>query len=136
MNTATAGCLICLAALGAGVAHAQEPEPQLLDGTELEYTYTVRGTVVIAFYDGKLRYRWTAGPLAGTEEKDRVYRSRRIGDELYLVNWHDTENRNVVTLVINLRENVVHSSGLAGYGTVREAVLFDQAVIQRVSRNR
>ena len=126
--------LILFIAVGARAAMAQEASPQLLDGMELEYTYTDGGTVILNFYDGKLKYRWTAGPFAGTEEGDRIYKSRRIGDELYLVNWHDTDNLNFVTLVVNLQQNVLHSSAVIGYGTDQEVTLFDTAVIERVDR--
>ena len=114
------------------VVWSQEASLQLLDGMELEYTYTDGGTVVLTFYDDKLRYRWTTGPFAGTEVADRVYQSREIGDELYLVNWHDTEHSNFVTLVIDLQQNVVYDAALVGYGTDQELPLFDSAVIQRV----
>ncbi len=134
MRIATGWTLIVFIALGASLAKAQEASPQLLDGTELEYTYTDGGAVVLSFYDGKLKYRWTAGPFAGTEVADLVYKSRRIGDELYLVSWHDVDNLNFVTLVINLQQNVLHSSAVVGYGTDREVTLFDGAIIERVNR--
>ena len=134
MRIVTGWTLIVFIALGASLAKAQEASPQLLDGTELEYTYTDGGAVVLSFYDGKLKYRWTAGQFAGTEVAALVYKSRRIGDELYLVSWHDVDNLNFVTLVINLQQNVLHSSAVVGYGTDREVTLFDGAIIERVNR--
>ena len=129
------GCaLFLVVTLGPHVAIAQEPTPQLLDGMEIEYTYTDGGTVVANFDDGRLSYRWTAGPFAGTAVADRIYKSRQIGDELYLVSWHDTENLNFATLVFDFQRNREYGSALVGYGTDQATVLFDEAVIQRVTR--
>ena len=127
-------CVLCLVmAFAPQAVRSQEPTPQLLDGMEIEYTYEDGGTVEANFEDGRLSYRWTSGPFAGTAVADRIYRSRQIGDELYLVSWHDSENLNFATLVFDLRANLEYGSALIGYGTDQATVLFDEAVIQRVN---
>ena len=121
-------------ALGGGLAASQETAAQLLDGTQIEYAYTDGRAVAMTFHDGKLRYRWIAGPFEGTEVGDLAYQSRKIGDELYLVSWHDTESPTFATMVINLEQNVLYSTALVRYGTDRQATLFQAAIIERVTR--
>lgn len=124
---------LLLFASGRTSVMAQEPNGQLLDGLEIEYTYSDDvGTVVANFYDGKLAYRWIEGPFAGVEVRDRAYQSRRIGEDLYLVSWHDTENLNFVTLVFDFGRKREYGSALIGYTTDQEQVLFDEAVIDRM----
>lgn len=114
-------------------AVAQEATPQLLDGMEIEYTYADGGTVVASFDSGRLSYRWTAGPFAGTAVADRIYQSRQIGEAVYMVSWHDAENRNFATLVFDFEQDREYGSALVGYGTDQSVFLFDEAVIQRVT---
>ena len=92
------------------VVWSQEASLQLLDGMELEYTYTDGGTVVLTFYDDKLRYRWTTGPFAGTEVADRVYQSREIGDELSSKTWFTTPRLLGTELIKNYPYSIVPSS--------------------------
>ncbi len=107
---------------------------KLLDGYELEYTYTDGGAVVLTFYDGMLKYRWLSGPFEGVEESDKNYQSTMIRDGLYLVNWHDSENSNFVTQAIDLEDNILHATAIIGYGTADEIVLFERATIERVTK--
>jgi uncharacterized secreted protein with C-terminal beta-propeller domain len=111
---------------------AQEPEDQALSQIELEYTYSDGGTVVLTMNE-KLSYRWTAGSFKGVAVSDRIYRSRRIGDEMYLVNWHDKENKNFVSLIIDLKNQKVYGSGLIAYETENETSGFDEATINRTT---
>ena len=111
----------------------RQPE-HLLDGAEFEYYYQNGSAVAISFYSGKLKYKWIAGVFEGVEEKDLAYDSRKIGEDLYLVNWHDKNNSNFVTLIVNLQQNVLYSSALVYYGTEREIALFDGAIIEHVMR--
>ena len=133
MRTLTGFALLLVLSLSARGAMAQEAAPQLLDGMEIEYTYADGGTVVASFDGGRRSYRWTAGPFAGTAVADRIYQSRHIGEALYMVAWHDTENRNFATLLFDFEEDREYGSALVGYGTDQSVVLFDEAVIQRVS---
>ena len=41
-----------LSAFALGSVVAQEDDSHALDGTELEYTYTDGGSVILTFYDG------------------------------------------------------------------------------------
>lgn len=112
--------------------NAQESVDQALSQIELEYTYSDGGTVVLTIKE-KLSYRWTAGSFKGVAVSDRIYKSRRIGDEMYLVNWHDTENKNFVNVIIDLKNQKVYGSGLIAYGTENETSGFDEAKINRTT---
>ena len=50
------------------------------------------------------------------------------------MNWHDLENLNFVSMVINLNENVLSTTALLAYGTEQKAALFDAAIIERVTK--
>lgn len=127
--------LLAVSVLLARSAIAQEADSQpLLDGVELDYTYTDGGRVALSFSDGELSFRWLAGPFAGAEGAGFAYHSRQIGEDLYLVNWHDEEGFGFITLVINLQQKVLYSSALLGYGTEEELQLFDGAIIESVMR--
>jgi phenolic acid decarboxylase len=123
-----------LAILTAYPVRAQESGQQALSNIELEYTYSDGGAVVLKIGDGILGYRWIAGPSAGYEVTERRYQSRKIAAEVYLVNWHDSENSDYVNLVIDLNEMVVHGSALAAYDSETPFAFFDLAKIARVER--
>jgi len=133
MRMLTGLALLLILASSARVAMAQEATPQLLDGMEIEYMYSDGGTVVVNFGNGRLSYRWTAGPFAGTAVAERIYQSRQIGDDLYMVSWHDEENLNFATLVFDFEQDREYGSALVSYGTDQSVVLFDEAVIRRAT---
>ena len=130
------GLLTCVlvGALSLGPVVAQEADPHMLDGTELEYTYTDGGSVILTFYDGLLKFRWTAGPNEGASGEGFEYNARMIGDDRYVVVWRMIEDRNYLTMVIDLGQSSLFTSALLGYGTEQEGVLFDEATIHRVDR--
>lgn len=120
--------------LALGAVAAQEADPHALDGTELEYTYTDGGSVVLNFYDGLIKYRWIAGPNEGTAGEGFQYSAKLIDDDRYMVVWRSAEARFFVTMVIDLERRALVTSALTGYGTEQEGVLFDEATIHRVER--
>lgn len=73
-----------------------EPNTQALDGLELDYTYDGGGQIIVSFSERRLGYRWLSGPFEGVEESGLSYNSRHLRDEIFLVNWHDTDNSNFV----------------------------------------
>ena len=125
---------VLLGALALGSVAAQEADPHVLDGSELEYTYTDGGSVILTFYDGLLKFRWIAGPNEGASGEGFEYNARMIGDDRYMVVWRMTEERNYLTMVIDLGQRTLFTSALLGYGTEQEGVLFDEATIHRVER--
>lgn len=119
--------------LTAQTARAEAPEQHALANVELEYTYSDGGAVILKVDEGKLGYVWTAGPSAGYEVTDRIYRSRKIAADIYLINWHDPENKDYVNLVIDFENLVVHGSALAAYDNESPFAFFDKAEISRVT---
>lgn len=113
--------------------HAQESIQQAISNVELEYTYSDGGAVVLKIGESKLGYRWIAGPSAGYEVTERTYKSTKIAPDIYLVNWHDSENSDYVNLVIDLGAMVVHGSALAAYSSENPFAFFDKAEISRVA---
>ena len=129
--------LLAFLSLGAfyfGFALAQDNDPHALDGMELEYTYTDGGSVVLTFYDGLLKFLWTAGPNEGAAGEGFEYSAKMIGDERYMVMWRMEEANNFLTMVIDLESRALFTSALMGYETDQEGTLFDEAEIQRVDR--
>jgi phenolic acid decarboxylase len=121
-------------ALPPSLSWGQEAPDQPFANVELEYTYPSAGTVVLTIGQGTLGYRWLTGQSAGTEVVDRLYKSRKVADDVFIVSWHNVEQSDFVSLVIDLKEMVVHGSALAAYGTENEFFFFDKAEIQRVDR--
>lgn len=109
---------------------------QPFDDIALDYTYSAGGSITAAFEKGFARYRWLSGPFQGVEEHDLKYRSKRIGEDVFVVNWHDKSNFNFVTLVINLSDKVVHSSALLYYGTPKEPARASRARRAAAQRGR
>lgn len=107
---------------------------QPFESVELDYTYSGGGSITAAFEKGLARYRWLSGPFEGVEERDLSYQSKRIGEDAFVVNWHDKANFNFVTLFIDLVAKHVHSSALLYYGTEKEVTSFDTAAITDIRR--
>jgi phenolic acid decarboxylase len=105
-----------------------------LADTEVSYTYQVGGAVTLTVSGRKLGYLWTAGPFEGTEVRDLDYYSKRLGESLYFVSWHDPDNKNFVTLIFDFDQMIEHGTALIGYETDMEVTLFDEARIDSVRR--
>ena len=120
---------------GTTISYAQDKKAEhLLDGTSLEYLYQNGSGLSINFYDGKLQYEWIVGPPKGNMGKDIPYTSRKIGDEMYLVNFHEKHKPDFVTLVFNLKQNVMYSSAILRYCTDKEMVSFSGGIVEHVKR--
>lgn len=122
---------ICLVLVFHG-AYAQETQDHALADTEISYTYEDGGAVTLTVRDGKLSYLWTAGPFAGVEVRDLDYYSKELAENLFLVSWHDPNNKNFVTLIFDLDQMIEHGTALIGYETDTEVTLFDEARIDSV----
>ena len=106
----------------------------LLDGITFEYFYKEGGGLEIAFYGGKLKFEWISGPRKGNSGKDKPYQSRMIGDDVFIVNWHETDKPDFVTLIIDLKQNALYSSAILRYGKNEEMIHFKEASIRSVNR--
>ncbi len=120
---------------GAACSYATDEKPEhLLDGISLEYFYQNGSGLSIEFEDGKLDYEWIVGPRKGNKGIDVAYKSRKIGDEMYLVNFHEKHKPDFVTLIFNLQQNVMYSSAILRYGTDKEMTVFSGGIIEHVKR--
>ena len=63
----------------------EKQDEHLLDGTSMEYYYQTGTAVHIEFVDGVAEWKWISGPWKDSEGKEK-YRSRKMGDKMYLVN--------------------------------------------------
>lgn len=116
-------------------AVAQEKQDEhLLDGTSMNYYYQTGSAVHIEFTQGVAEWQWIAGPWEGSSNR-KNYRSRKIGDKMYLVNWFDEESSSLVTLIFNFNQNVMWSSALLHPKTENEQVLFDGGIIEQLVLN-
>jgi hypothetical protein len=99
-----------------GIEKYQFGEPEhLLDGYSFNYQYQTGKAIHMEFYDGLGKYEWITGPGKGNGNQDIPYRSRKIGDDLYLINWHETGLKDYLTLVFDFKNMTVYSSVIIGY---------------------
>ncbi len=113
-----------------------EPE-HLLDGYSFNYQYGNGKAIHMDFADGKAKYEWINGPRKGKGNEDIPYRSRKIGDDLYLVNWHETGIKDYLTLVLDFKHMTVYSSIIIGYENNPERprrTTFDSGIIDHLKR--
>ncbi|MDE3743424.1 MoaF-related domain-containing protein [Maribacter polysaccharolyticus] len=86
-----------------------------LDGYSLNFQYQDGKAIHMGFYNGKANYEWITGPGKGRGNTDIPYRSCKIGDNLYIVNWHETGLKDYLTIVFDFEKMMVHSSIIVGY---------------------
>lgn len=122
--------MTALALLGAASNATANEDGHHLDGVSLTYYYQSGWGVSMAFTDGTLSYEWVAGPPTGAANADVPYRSRKVGPRAYLVSFHEPENANYVTLLLNFDQNVMAGTALLGYGGEEATVHFQGGVIE------
>lgn len=111
---------------------AQESKDEhLLDGTSMNYYYQNGTAVHVEFNSGQFKYKWIAGPNAGNEGQHN-YRSRKIGDKMYLVNFHEESNSTFVTIVFNFNQNVISTSAIIAPNSEQERIIFDGGIIENL----
>ena len=110
-----------------------QPE-HLLDGYSFTYQYQNGEAIHITFDDGKLTYKWIEGRRQTNPTKTFPYLSRQIDDGIYLVNWHEIEEKNFITLVFNLSNRVASSSVLVRYGNEEPIIAFQGGIIEHMER--
>ncbi len=58
------------------------------------------------------------------------YRSRKIGNKMYVINWLEESHPDFVTIIFNFNCNVMHSSGLLRFGSENQRIVFDGGIIE------
>tara|TARA_R110002049_G_scaffold138450_6_gene298564 strand:+ start:10246 stop:10662 length:417 start_codon:yes stop_codon:yes gene_type:complete len=91
-----------------------EPE-HFMDGYSLNFQYQDGKAIHMEFYNGMAKYEWVVGSGKGRGNADIPYRSRKIGENLYMVNWHETGIKDYLTIVFDFEKMMVHSSIIIGY---------------------
>ena len=113
-------------------AFAQENNDEhLLDGTSMDYYYQNGSAVHAEFINGQFHYKWIAGPNKDAEGSES-YRSRKIGDRLYLVNFMVQSNSSFVTIVFNFNQNILHTSALLAPKSDQEMIMFHGGIIEHL----
>ena len=140
---------ICLAIFSIGQNFAQSntqeenkfqfgiPE-HYMDGYSLNYQYQDGKAIHMEFDNGKANYEWINGPRKGKGNTDIPYRSRKIGENLYIVNWHETGIKDYLTIVFDFEKMMIHSSIIVGYENKPERRLktvFLTGVIDHLKKN-
>ncbi|PQJ71967.1 MoaF-related domain-containing protein [Polaribacter butkevichii] len=114
-----------------------EPE-HYLDGYSFNFQYQNGTAIHFDFYKGKAKYKWVAGPAKGNGNKDIPYRSKKIGNDLYIVNWHETGKKDYLTVVLDFEKMIVHTSIIIGYVNKAERPLktvFKSGIIDHLKKN-
>ncbi len=112
---------------------AQPAAPKELNNVEIQSKHPFAGTLVMRFEDGMLNYTFTEGRRAGAGGMNLDYTARKIGDELYLVGWHDELYSNHFVMVFDLKNRVDYTNAIMGYGTDTQQVFWTDSVIETVT---
>ncbi len=111
---------------------AQENKDQhLLDGTSMNYYYQNGSAVHVDFKEGQFFFKWIAGPNKDAEGSAK-YRSRKIGDKMYLVNFHEPATSTFVTIVFNFNQNVISTSAIISPKSDKESIIFEGGIIENL----
>ncbi len=110
----------------------ESKDEHLLDGTSMNYYYQNGSAVQAEFSEGQFKFEWILGPYEGASGSCD-YRSRKIGDKLYLVNFKYEPSAAFVVIVFNFNQNVFSTSALLGAGTDDELNLFEAGIIEKLT---
>lgn len=105
-----------------------------LADTKLEYTYEDGSSVVLIIEEKSLGFEWLSGPFKGTSRAGLKYNCRELGEDQFLINWHDLEGPSFATLLIDNGAGKVHGSAIIGYTSEEPVQIFDEATISSTSR--
>ncbi|MCG1036690.1 MoaF-related domain-containing protein [Polaribacter sargassicola] len=104
----------------------------------MNFQYQNGTAIHMEFNEGKAEYEWIAGPAKGNGNSDISYRSRKIGENLYLINWHETGIKDYLTIVFDFDKMIVHSSIIIGYENKPERTLktvFRSGIIDHLNKS-
>ena len=133
MRLFAATVLILSSLLLGDSALAQQPKPKELNNVEIQSKQPGAGTLVMRFEDGILQYTFVDGPMRGGGGVNLDYTARKIGDEMYLVSWHDEVYSNHFVVVLDLKNKVDYTDTIMFYGTDAQNVFWADGVIEKVT---
>lgn len=106
-----------------------------LDGTSVDWTYNDSDArMVVSFADGLGNYEWVAGRRTGNSDSEIPYSAREISPDIFLMSWIQADRPDFITIIFNFNTMTVATTGLIGYGTDRELMLFMDGVINSAER--
>jgi len=126
--------LIASTSLFAQSSDLLKQEEHLLDDMSFVYQYQSGAAVDISFTEGELTYQWIAGRNAGKPAKTYSYKSRKLENGVFYVNWHEPDFKNYITLVYNFNTNTCASSVIVNYGSENPITAFEGGIIEKVKR--
>ncbi len=99
----------------------------MLDGTSMDCYYENGFSVHVEFNDGQIIFKWIENFTDTTEHES--YRSKKIADKIYVVNFLDTSGHKFVTLIFNFNQNMLVASAIR---TKDQANFLDSATIEHL----
>ncbi len=107
----------------------------LLDGTSFDNTYESGSREHIEFIAGQIISTWIAGPGQDNASGQESYKSKKIGDKIYIVNWLKTPSHSFCTAILFFNQNALYASAIRGVGTNNEAIFLEKATIEHLHLN-
>lgn len=106
-----------------------------LDGTSIDWTYNNSDArMVVSFENGLGQYEWIAGGRTGNSDKAIPYSAREISANVFLMSWIQPSRPDFITMIFDFNSNKIATTGLIGYGSDNERMLFMDGKINSVSR--
>lgn len=106
-----------------------------LDGITIDWTYNNSEARMVVSYAGGLgEYEWIAGARKGNSDSEIPYSAREISPNVFLMSWIQEARPDFITMIFDLNAMTVATTGLIGYGTDNERLLFLDGVINNVKR--
>ncbi|WP_298793503.1 MoaF-related domain-containing protein [uncultured Allomuricauda sp.] len=131
---------LCLFAFGfASFLQAQnslDKEEHLLNGTSFTFQYQNAGAIDISFENDNMTYKWLNGRNMDQPAKTYPYKSKKVDFGIYLINWHESDTKNFVTMVYNFNSNSCAVSVLSKYTSENPFLGFQSGVIEHVTKNK
>lgn len=106
-----------------------------LDGVSIDWSYNnSEARMVVSYAEGLGEYEWIAGPRKGNNDRKIPYSAREISPNIFLMSWIQEARPDFITMIFDLNAMTIATTGLIGYGTDNERLLFLDGVINSVKR--
>ncbi len=102
-------------------------DEHLLDGTSMDCYYENGFSVHVEFNKRQIVFKWIENFTDTTRQES--YRSKKIADKMYVVNYLDTSSHSFVTFIFNFNQNIFVASAIR---TKDEANFLDSATIEHL----
>ena len=99
-----------------------------LDGKAITYEYSGGRSYEIKFVDGNMSYRYLTGSKPEKWWGPFAYKATLTEHGEYFVAWYEDGYGDYITLLVNLKTNILYGSGILG----DQSLHFEKAMITRV----